>query len=645
MNNNHTGASMPGNDTTTSFSGFSTQPDNAYEETPMANSSATDTYEKITWQILVDGKAIQRIISFSLDQSFNNHHRFELHVYHTELETQRAYRIDKSKDLLGKNLTAILGTHRNNDITRFSGIVTEISFEERNGLYGEIILKGYSPTILLENGPNLHSFYNKNLSSIVRETTQSVSGKLDMKVDPRYTGNIEYTAQNGESNFAFLNRLSAFHGEWFYYDGERLNFGKPGSLPGQELQYARHVLHLRMNMQVLPMNFNQIGYNSSDDQTLQQQAVPKVPGLNYYGDVAVQKSDELYAPAKHRPWQHVTAQNDLDRIGRVNKSARAAQTFSIEGSSNHPSPRPGLRIKIKMGEEEMGEYLVTEATHYLDNVHNYSCNFRALPADVEVQPQREEVARTMPASEPQVATVKHNDDPTGQGRVRVQFQWQDGDNMSPWMRVMTPDGGGGGKVSKNRGFVFVPEEGDQVMVAFEQGNPDAPFVMGSLFHGKTGGGGGQGNKTKSLTTRCGSTVTLDDDSGSVTVSDPSGNTVTLNGDGTMTINAPNKLEINSKEIIITASQKLEMSGKDKVGIASETMVDVFSNTDMSIFANNNLEGTATTKLTLGSPSTVEISGNQTSIIGAAAMKVEGTLVDVKGATTTNVNGTTLNLNC
>lgn len=644
MNNNHNGTPLPGNDTATSFSGFDAQPNGSYE-TPAANTLGTDSYEKIAWQILVDGKAIQRIISFSLDQSFNSHHRFELHVYHTELENQRTYRIDKSKDLLGKNITVVLGTHRNSDITRFSGIITELSFEERNGLYGELILKGYSPTILLENGPNLHSFYNKNLSSIVRETTQSVSGKIDLKVAPRYTGNIEYTAQNNESHFAFLNRLSAFHGEWFYYDGERLHFGKPAAQPSQELQYARHVLHLRMNMQLLPMNFNQIGYNSSDDQSLQQQPVPKVPGLNYYGDVAVQKSDELFAPAKHRPWQHVTAQSDLDRIGKVNKSARAAQTFSVEGSSKHPSPRPGMRLKIKMGAEEMGEYLVTETTHYLDNTNNYSCSFRALPADVEVQPVREEAVRSLPASEPQVATVKRNDDPTGQGRVRVQFQWQDGDNMSPWMRVMTPDGGGGGKVSKNRGFVFVPEIGDQVMVAFEQGNPDAPFVMGSIFHGKTGGGGGTGNKTKSLTTRSGSTVTLDDDSGSVTVSDPSGNTVVLNGDGTMTINAPNKLEINSKEIIITAEQKLEMSGKDKVGIVSETMVDVYSNTDMNIMANNNLQSVATTKLSMLSPSTVEIVGKQTGITGVAAMKMEGTLVDVKGVTVTNVNGTTLNLNC
>lgn len=611
-----------------------------------SSAASASTYEEIAWQIMIDGQPVRRILSFSLDQAFNTHHRFELRVYHTELESPRTFRIDKSKDLLGKNLTAILGTHRNNDITRFSGIITEIGFEEKTGFYGEIILKGHSPSILLESGPHLHSFYNKNLSSIVRETTQGVSGKLDVTINPRFSGNIEYTSQHDESNFAFLDRMSRFHGEWFFYDGERLNFGKPSNPPAYELQYVRHIAQLRMNMQVQPMNFSQIGYSSQDDQPLQQQGKGKVSGLNFYGDTAVQKSDELFASGvKQRPWQYVTRQSDLDRITKVNKAAQAAQTFSIEATSKHPAPRPGVRLKIRMNNEEMGEYLVTEAHHQLDNTNNYVCIFRALPADVEVQPLRpENNSRSAPLSEPQVATVKRNDDPMNQGRVRVQFQWQEGDNMSPWMRVMTPDGGGGEKVSKNRGFVFVPEVGDQVMVGFEHGNPDAPFVLGSLFHGKVGGGGGQSNKTKSLTTRSGSTVTLDDDKGSVTVSDPSGNTVVLHGDGTMTINAPNKLEINSKEIIITASQKIEMTGTNKVSIASDTLIEANSGADMKLGAVN-IEGTADTKVSLGSPSTVEISGNQTSVSGIATMKMEGAVIDVNGTTVTNVNGTLLNLNC
>ena len=54
-------------------------------------------------------------------------------------------------------------------------------------------------------------------------------------------------------------------------------------------------------------------------------------------------------------------------------------------------------------------------------------------------------------------------------------------------------------------------------------------LMGSLFNGKTGTGGDSGNKKKSMTTRSGCTITLDDDAGSILITDPSGSKVLLGG--------------------------------------------------------------------------------------------------------------------
>ena len=50
-----------------------------------------------------------------------------------------------------------------------------------------------------------------------------------------------------------------------------------------------------------------------------------------------------------------------------------------------------------------------------------------------------------------------------------------------WIRVLTPDAGSSGKVSSNRGFVFIPEKGDQVMIGFHYNDPNRPYVQGSLF--------------------------------------------------------------------------------------------------------------------------------------------------------------------
>jgi uncharacterized protein involved in type VI secretion and phage assembly len=141
--------------------------------------------------------------------------------------------------------------------------------------------------------------------------------------------------------------------------------------------------------------------------------------------------------------------------------------------------------------------------------------------------------------------------------------------MSDWIRVLSPEAGGSGeKVAKNRGFVFVPEVGDLVMVGFRDGNCDAPYVSGSLHHGHIAAGGGKGNKSKSLTTRSGSQVSLDDEAGSVTVSDPSGNTVVLHGDGTLTISAPKSITIQSEQVQIVAKKDLHLVAGEALEVSS-----------------------------------------------------------------------------
>ena len=80
-----------------------------------------------------------------------------------------------------------------------------------------------------------------------------------------------------------------------------------------------------------------------------------------------------------------------------------------------------------------------------------------------------------PLALPELATVKENNDDKGQGRVKVAFDWQKNGKTTNWIRVQTPNAGVSGAVPKNRGWVFVPEVGDQVM-GYEHGNPDRPML-------------------------------------------------------------------------------------------------------------------------------------------------------------------------
>jgi hypothetical protein len=78
-------------------------------------------YEQTRWQILVDGKIIPRIVSFHLHQRFNAHHTFTLRIHHTELEEARNYRLDNTRFLFGKSLTATMGSTLEADRVQFQG--------------------------------------------------------------------------------------------------------------------------------------------------------------------------------------------------------------------------------------------------------------------------------------------------------------------------------------------------------------------------------------------------------------------------------------------------------------------------------------------------------------------------------------------
>jgi uncharacterized protein involved in type VI secretion and phage assembly len=76
-----------------------------------------------------------------------------------------------------------------------------------------------------------------------------------------------------------------------------------------------------------------------------------------------------------------------------------------------------------------------------------------------------------------IGTVKRVNDPRGEGRVLVQFPWMDGRNQSYWAPVATMLSG------KGAGTWFMPEKDDEVLVAFDRGKVNHPYIVGFLWNG------------------------------------------------------------------------------------------------------------------------------------------------------------------
>ncbi|MBV9956816.1 MAG: phage baseplate assembly protein V [Acidobacteria bacterium] len=101
-------------------------------------------------------------------------------------------------------------------------------------------------------------------------------------------------------------------------------------------------------------------------------------------------------------------------------------------------------------------------------------------------------------------------DPESLGRVRVKFPYL-GDQLSDWARLVTPMAG------KGRGLFLRPEVGDEVLVAFELGDPQRPYILGSLWSQidtpPPDDGQAEQNNWRFLQSRSGHIVKLDDTQG------------------------------------------------------------------------------------------------------------------------------------
>ena len=168
-----------------------------------------------------------------------------------------------------------------------------------------------------------------------------------------------------------------------------------------------------------------------------------------------------------------------------------------------------------------------------------------------------------------VGVVTNTQDPAGLGRVKVKFPWLSDSEESFWARVATPMAG------KGRGFYFLPEVEDEVLLAFEHGDARFPYVLGALWNGqdKPPENNDKGeNNIRSIKSRSGHVIRLNDTGGEekIEIIDKSGtntividaakNTITMTSDKDITLSASNgtiKLDAQKVEIKSSAGTKIE----------------------------------------------------------------------------------------
>ena len=277
----------------------------------------------------------------------------------------------------------------------------------------------------------------------------------------------------------------------------------------------------------------------------------------------------------------VTAKGDSDetglRIGDVIEIKEPA--FSLTGN-----PLDGLK------EQNFGSYILTDIMHVCDESGTYHNSFDAVPESVLAPPYGN--VHSFPTAESQPATIISNEDPAGLGRVQVAFSWQQAQGTNtPWIRMINPHSGGG------KGFYFIPEVGEEVLVAFEGGNAEKPFVLGAMYNGSASSNYyTSGNDQKVIHTRSATKMIFNDAAGSIFIEDPSGNTWKMDGKGNIEVNAPKDFTLTAGDNVnISAGKNVNVNAGENINSSASNSINDDAGKDINQTATGNIRETADNK--------------------------------------------------
>lgn len=183
-----------------------------------------------------------------------------------------------------------------------------------------------------------------------------------------------------------------------------------------------------------------------------------------------------------------------------------------------------------------------------------------------------------------VGIVTNNQDPENMHRVKVRFPWLSNDVESNWARVAAPMSG------KDRGAYFLPEVDDEVLVAFEHGLVDHPYVVGSLWNGKDGAPESNAdgeNNHRTIKSRSGHVLRFNDKSGSETIEiiDKTGSNkiVIDSANNSITIEAKSDITIKSSTGKLTMQANgIEMKSQMGVSVQAAQNMDLKANAIVTV---------------------------------------------------------------
>ena len=290
----------------------------------------------------------------------------------------------------------------------------------------------------------------------------------------------------------------------------------------------------------------------------------------------------------------VSTRGDAEKLGKALGAHVAGAAIEGEGEcEGDPRIRCGTKVEIKgLGKRFSGEYIVSSTTHTIRS-GGYWTRFRVTGRAPRTLLDLMTPARRKRWSDNLVVgIVTQNEDKEGLGRVRVKYPGLDSGVEGWWARIATA-----GAAGTDRGLLMTPMVGDEVLIGFEGGDVNKPYVLGTLYSGKS--------KPGSMATRDGSFWLRSDKFIDVTSKD----TISIKGDKDWSVEisgAATEKVAKSRDVSIDQSETIKVGQKYTLEAGTELVLKC-----------------GKSQIKLDKSGKVDVSGAQISVSGDATVEIKG----------------------
>jgi uncharacterized protein involved in type VI secretion and phage assembly len=455
----------------------------------------------------------------------------------------------------------------------FSGRIEAIELELLSG--GAMIgATAYEPAFALHQKRRTQAFQNMTSGDIAEQVIAAAGLTARVGTAPECDTVHPFVLQSEETDWQLLWRLADAIGFEVVGDGETVDFRPADAAPagsplalhaGQELISFRPRLSASQQVEGVEVR----GWDPVRAEAIIASESPSAPA----SDPGVQRST-LAAASGAGTWtigdRTVVSHEEANALAASLASRLADVWVQADGVAvGNPQLRAGCQLQIGgVGSRFGGTYTVTSATHTLSGGRGYETHFSI---SGRIEPTFAELVDLAPATSQWgtsvvVGVVTQTDDPEELGRVRVQYPALGDGAEGWWARIAAPAAGTG------RGLLMMPLAGDEVVLAFEQGDPRRPYVLGSVWNGQAAPGElvhTDGSfalaSDKDISLQAGGTASLLA-KGDASLTTQGGASIELGKDGSVTV--------KGKSIEVQASESLTLAASDSLKISASGSVQV-----------------------------------------------------------------------